>query len=183
MHRECNTWETHGLPYWEQFLAGKFDFDEFCRLDVACWKGQPLAILQQAISKITYRKGFTELMQTLQNKNIATAIISGTVGQFAEQLAKRHGIAYVYANPLGITEGVLDGTTQLNVPGNGKGVIIEKLLRELGLNRQEVAVAGDSHFDLAMFDHAEHSFIVENEKYKEHSKYFVKDFFEIAAKL
>lgn len=183
MHRECGTWESHGLPYWEQFLAGKFDFDEFCRRDVACWRGQPQAILDKAIQQITYRPGFAELMKQLQEKKIATAIISGTVGQFADYLAEKYGIAHVFANPIGISNGVLDGTTTINVPGNGKGLIIEKLLRTLQIGRHETAVVGDSHFDIAMFAHAEHSFIVENEKYKEHSRYFVQDFYEISAML
>jgi phosphoserine phosphatase len=179
MHRECGTWDSYGLPYLEKFLAGKIDFDEFCRMDVACWKGRSSEELAHAISKITYRPGFPELMQALHKRNIATAIISGTVGQFAEHLAKTYRIEHVFANPVDLNQ----GTIELKVPGHSKGIIIEKLLYELGLNRHEVAVAGDSHFDLAMFEHAEHSFIIENEKYQEHSKYFVQDFFEILAKL
>lgn len=197
MHELCGTWKTHGEPYWEQFLAGQFDFDTFCRLDVACWNGQPEETLEKAIQQIQYRPGFTELMDKLKEKNISSAIVSGTVKYFADYIAQNHGITHVFANPLGTAPPgafgatlphsagrvILDGTIEINVPGNGKGLIVEKLLRELGLSRHEVAVVGDSHFDLAMFDHIEHTFIMANEKYKEHSKYFVKDFFEVLKKI
>jgi phosphoserine phosphatase len=179
MHELCGTWKTHGEPYWELFLAGQFDFDTFCRLDVACWKGHPEETLEKAIQQIQYRPGFAELMTKLKEKNISSAIVSGTVKYFADYLARKHSIAHVFANPVNLDK----GTIEINVPGNGKGLIVEKLLRKLGLSRHEVAVVGDSHFDLAMFDHIEHTFIMANEKYKEHSKYFVKDFFEILKKI
>lgn len=179
MHLECGTWESHGLRYWDDFVAGKFDFDEFCRRDVACWKGQPLEILQRSIAKIAYSPGFPELIAALRKKNILLAIISGSIGLFADQLAKTYGFDYVFANPIGIVNGILDGTIDIRVPGNSKGQIMENLVKKLELNRKEVAVAGDSHFDLPMFEHAEHSFIIGNEKYKDHSKYFVRNFLEV----
>lgn len=179
MHEACGTWKSHGLPYWDDFVAGKFDFDEFCRRDVACWKGQPITTLQKVIDQITYTPGFPELMSLLNQKKITTAIISGSVGQFAEQLAQTYGIKYVFANPIGIVDGKLDGTVDIQVPGNSKGEIIERLLKKLTLSKKDVAVAGDSHFDLPMFEHAEHSFIIGNEKYKDHSKYFVRNFLEV----
>lgn len=179
MHENCGTWETHGTKYWDEFCAGKFDFDEFARLDVASWKNQPYQKLLQTIAQVQITPGFTELMEELNKRAITTAVISGTIGQFAEHLQARYGITHLFANPLGITEDLLNGSIELQVPGEGKSAIAKALIKKLQLPASEVAVVGDSQFDIPMFAHAHHSFIINNEKYKSFAKYFIKDFHEI----
>ena len=29
VHRRLGTWDSHGRPYWQRFLAGGLDYDEF----------------------------------------------------------------------------------------------------------------------------------------------------------
>jgi len=183
MHYECGTWETEGKIFLEQFLAGEIDFDEFARRDAKSWGGCNISYLQKAQAKVKITAGFPELMQKLQENNVKTAIISSTVGQFAEYLAQTYGIDYCFANPLGVQNDILDGTIDLQVSGEGKGRILAGLAEKLGLHKEEIAVAGDSRFDLPMFEHAEHTFIIANEKYKNECKYFVRDFWNVLSLL
>ncbi|GBR76980.1 phosphoserine phosphatase [Candidatus Termititenax persephonae] len=182
LHKECGTWAKEGSLYLKQFLAQEINFDEFSRRDARSWQGRGIDYLHRAQGKVQIMAGFPELLRELHKRNIATAIISSTVGQFAEYLAQIYGIDYCHANPLGLKNNVLDGTIDLRVKGEAKGAFAENLAKKLRLTKTEIAAAGDSRFDLPMFAHAEHSFILRNEKFKDKCKYFVKDFFE-AAKL
>ncbi|MDR1996710.1 MAG: HAD family phosphatase [Candidatus Margulisbacteria bacterium] len=179
LHQECGTWETEGKLFLKQFLAGEIDFDEFSSRDARSWRGKSLAYLQKAQAKIKITPGFPELRQELQQRNITTAIISSTIGQFAAHLAQKYRIDYCFANPLGLQNNILDGTIDLQVKGEAKGTILAALVKKLNLQKNEIAVAGDSRFDLPMFAHAEHSFIIGNEQYKKACRYFVRDFGEV----
>lgn len=179
MHYECGTWETEGKIFLKQFIAGEIDFDEFSRRDAKSWTRRDIKYLRQAWDKIKITAGFPELIRKLRETQTVTAIISSTIGQFAEHLAQQYGIRYCYANPLGMQNNILDGTIDLRVAGAAKGKIIADLAQKLNLQKSEIAVAGDSRFDLPMFAHAKHSFIIANEKYKNDCKYFVRDFFEV----
>jgi HAD superfamily phosphoserine phosphatase-like hydrolase len=178
MHQECGTWESGGRLYLQQFLAQEINFDEFSRRDARCWQNRGLDYLRRAQNKVQIAAGFPELMQILHERRIATAIISSTIGQFAEHLARIYRIDHCHANPLGIKDGVLDGTIDLRVKGEAKGSFAENLAKQLNLSKSQIAAAGDSRFDLPMFEHAEHSFIIGNEKFKDRAKYFARDFFE-----
>ncbi|GBR77645.1 phosphoserine phosphatase [Candidatus Termititenax dinenymphae] len=178
MHQECSTWDN-GKQYLQQFLAQEIDFDEFSRRDALSWKDRDINYLHRAQAKIKMTPGFPELIQKLHEQNIKTAIISSTVGQFAEYLADKYRIDYCYANPLGIQNNILDGTINLKVQGEAKGMFAKNLAEKLNLKKEEMAAAGDSHFDLPMFEYAEHSFILHNEKFKDQCKYFVHDFFAV----
>ncbi|MDR1322820.1 MAG: HAD family phosphatase, partial [Candidatus Margulisbacteria bacterium] len=167
LHRECGTWNTNGQLYLQQFTAQEIDFDEFSRRDALSWKNHNSDCLQRAIDQMQIMAGFPELMQELHKRNIAAAIISSTVGQFAEHLARTYGIEHCYANPLGLKNNILDGTIDLRVQGEAKGSFAKNLAKKLRLSKAEIAVAGDSRFDLPMFEHAEHTFILQNEKYKD----------------
>ncbi len=59
---------------------------------------------------------------------------------------------------------VLSGENWVDVmrPGVDKGTGLSELQKRLGVTPKETAVFGDFHNDLPMFDHAEHSFAVEN---------------------
>jgi HAD superfamily phosphoserine phosphatase-like hydrolase len=179
LHQECGTWDKEGSLYLKQFLAQEIDFDEFSRRDARSWQGRGVDYLRRAQSKVQIMAGFPELMQELHKRNITTAIISSTVGQFAEYLADLYKIDHCFANPLGIKNNILDGTIDLRVQGEAKGVFAENLAKKLQLSPAEIAVAGDSRFDLPMFEYAEHTFILQNEKFRNKCKYFVKDFFEV----
>ncbi|MDR2430686.1 MAG: HAD family phosphatase [Candidatus Margulisbacteria bacterium] len=180
MHYECGTWQNGGELFLRQFLADEINFDEFSRRDALSWTGKSAELLRRAQARIKITPGFPELMDRLRARNTATAIISSTIGQFAAHLAQKYKIDYCFANPLGLKNGILDGTIDLRVKGEAKGRILAALAQKLNLDKSEIAVAGDSRFDLPMFKHAEHSFIIGNEKYKNAGKYFVKDFFEVS---
>lgn len=183
MHYECGTWETEGKVFLQQFIAGKIDFDEFSRRDAKSWTGRNISYLKKAQAKTKITAGFPELLAELHKNNISTAIISSTIGQFAQELTKTYKIDHCFANPLGVKNNILDGTIDLQVKGEIKGQLLAELARKLNLTKAEIAVAGDSRFDIPMFEHAEHSFIIANEKYKDKCKYFVKDFQEVLEKL
>jgi phosphoserine phosphatase len=118
-------------------------------------------------------------MNYVHQHKLQSAIVSCSIGQYAEYLAKKFKIDHVFANPLEIKNNQLTGQLDLQVRANQKKEILEKLIKKLQLKKSNIAVFGDSKFDLPMFEHTHHSFIIRNAKYKTQAKYFINDFFEV----
>ncbi len=179
LHKVCGTWESKGKPYLEQYLREEIDFDEFARRDVASWKDLTVIKMEEAFTQVALAPGFSELIDVLHQKNIATAIVSCSIGQFGEYLKNRFKIDYLYTNPLEIINGRLTGKISLDVPGEKKADILAVLVKKINIAKENIAVIGDSHFDLPMFSHSQHTFIIKNAKYQDQARYFIQDFFEV----
>jgi len=154
IHEEMGTWESHGIKYYEEFLAGKFGYNAFIRKDVACWKGLPLSNVRKAIKRMQYIPELKKTIRKLSKLGIDTALVSSSIEIFARYVEKKFGIKHVYANPLRTKDGRLAGKVELLVPGKGKGRITRYIKRSLGLKKREILAVGDSTYDLPMFKEA-----------------------------
>jgi phosphoserine phosphatase len=154
MHRLNGTWHSHGLPYWERYLSGKIEYDEFARLDVAAWRGAPSALLDKAAAAVSLTPGCPELLSTLREARVAVAVISNGLMCAAERFRRDYGTTHVFANRAIASDAVLTGEVEILVPYAGKGELLHALACQLGLERQEIAAVGDSPSDIAMFAEA-----------------------------
>ncbi len=152
LHRENGTWESHGVPYWQKYRAGEFGLTAFIRKDVACWKGLPEERMHKAFQKVRYIKDAERTVRALNKAGITTALVSSSVLQFAEFVAERFGIRHVFANPIGIYNGVLTGTVNVLVPAQGKGRVTAQLKRDLKVKKKHVLAVGDSVHDIPLFE-------------------------------
>lgn len=151
IHRQMGTWESHGLKYWDEFRQGKFGFNAFIRKDVACWKGMAFSKVEKAISQIEYIPKIKETITALKEEGASTALVSSSVGQFAQFVADKFGIDAVFANPVELRHGKLTGRVALEVPGLGKGRVTRALKKTMDLKKRELLALGDSVFDMPMF--------------------------------
>lgn len=179
MHKACGTWESHGQKYLTMFKNKEIDFDRFAQLDAQSWQNQPAAKLKEAFDNTKLIAGFKELLLYLKQKKIQTAIISCSIGQFADHLQKRYAFDHVYANHVEVFDQQLTGKINLSVTGSGKAATLENLLKKIGLKKWQTAAVGDSDSDLPLLHKAGASFIMRNQRLKEQADYLVKDFFEI----
>lgn len=179
MHKACGTWESAGKVFLQMYNRGEITFEEFSQLDVKNWQGASQKKLERIMRKIKIVPGFQELMKYLHKHDIKTALVSCSVGQFADYLAEKFGIDYVFANPLEIKAGKIGGKIKLKVKGHQKSQILKKLIRKLKLGKKHLAVCGDSKFDVPMFKHSHHTFIVKNAKYKNEARYFIDNYYDV----
>jgi len=151
MHRELGTWHSHGLPYWERYLAGAVHYDEFARMDVAAWRGAPEALLRQAAMRVPLVPGCAETLRKLRRAGVHLALISNGLMHLAERFRSEFGFSHVHANRALSDAGTLTGEIEIAVPYEGKGRVLKEIAATLGLRREEIASVGDSAADLAMF--------------------------------
>lgn len=153
MHRKVGTWETHGQRYWDEYRAGKFEYDTFARMDVAAWKDTPYPVLQSAASEVAFMPGCEMLLRALGSAGIQTAILSCGLTDVAHRF-RPLGVGHIIANSVLEKDGVLTGELDIILPYEQKGVAMESIAREYGLSRDEIAAVGDSRSDIAMFERA-----------------------------
>ena len=151
MHRQLDTWQSHGLPYWHRYLAGGLGYDEFARMDVAVWRGAPEAVLLEAAMEVPLMAGCAEALGELRRAGVQMALISNGLTCVAERFQREFGFSHVYANTALSHDGVLTGEFDLSVPYEHKGLVLARLAAELGLGREQIASVGDSAADVAMF--------------------------------
>jgi len=151
MHRKLGTWESHGLPYWNRYLTGGLEYDEFARMDVAAWAGAPAAMLQEAAGEVPLMAGCTETLSELSAAGVIVAIITNGLACVADRFRLDFGVEHIHANRV-VTDGDrLTGEIEIRVPYAGKGQALNMLAAELGLSREQMASVGDSASDVAMF--------------------------------
>lgn len=152
MHRQLGTWRSHGLPYWQRYLAGGLHYDEFARMDVAVWRGAPEALLREAARQVPLMCGCAEALSELRRKGMSLALISNGLTCVAERFRREFGFSHVCANTALSRDGALTGELDLSVPYAHKGLVLARIAEELGLRREQIASVGDSAADVAMFE-------------------------------
>jgi len=154
MHLKLGTWESHGLRYWEEFKAGRLHYDEFARLDVATWKGAPVALLEEAVAEVPLMPGCRDLLEFLDRRGVRTAIVSNGLERLGSRLAREVGVERVAANREVVHDGVLTGDLELRVSYGAKGSLLAELAGQMDVPLERVAAVGDGPADVAMFERA-----------------------------
>jgi phosphoserine phosphatase len=140
----------------EEFITGKIDDHEFIRRDVALWmRNGPVTIndIENILRDPPITPGAHELVETLHDQGIATAIVSGGLEPMARDVARRLGIQEVHANGL-LThdDGTLAGEGILGTPLVNKAAPVHRILERENIDPGRAASIGDSCPDTAMFE-------------------------------
>lgn len=151
MHRKWGTWESHGAPYWDRYRAGELHYDEFAMMDVACWEGAPVDLLQESVREVPLMTGCEQLVASLHYSGIRTVIITNGLLVVARRLVEAFNMSHAAGNALETREGRLTGELQIRVPFDAKGEILEELCRRFGVSCSEAAAVGDGTADTGMF--------------------------------
>lgn len=140
----------------KSFIDGEIDDHEFIRRDVALWmKNGPvrMADIENILADPPMTPGGVELVETLHDEGIATAIVSGGLEPMAREVGRRLGIKEIHANGLATDpDGVLTGEGVLGTPLVDKGRPVQAILEREGVEPGRTATVGDSCPDIAMFE-------------------------------
>lgn len=140
----------------ESAMRGEIDFKESFTRRVALLKGLDVSVMQEIADNIPITEGVDRLMEVLKRCGYKIAILSGGFTFFGEQLQRRFGIDYVYANNLEVDEnGKLTGRFLGDiVDGHRKAELLKLIAQVEKVNLAQTIAVGDGANDLPMLSEA-----------------------------
>lgn len=136
-------------------MRGEIDFQESFRKRVGALKGLSSEKLQEINDNLPLMEGMPRLVTTLVKAGFKTVILSGGMQQCGDYLQQKFGFDHVYANHLGMTDGVLNGEVEGDiVDGQRKAELLELIANAEGFKLEECTVIGDGANDLPMINKA-----------------------------
>lgn len=140
----------------ERAMRGEIDFKESFTERVALLKGLDASVMQDIAEHMPITEGADRLMSVLKRCGYKIAILSGGFTFFGEQLRRRYGIDYVYANELEIDEnGKLTGRYVGDiVDGKRKAELLKLIAQVEQVNLAQTIAVGDGANDLPMISEA-----------------------------
>lgn len=140
----------------EAAMQGDIDFETSLRQRVSLLKNIPVSALETVYEKkLALNPGALSMMQTLQQHNIRTALVSGGFTFFTERLKQRLGLDFTQANRLAVDDGVLTGEIVGSVCGaQAKADFLKHCCTELDIENDQTLAMGDGANDLLMMREA-----------------------------
>ena len=140
----------------ERAMRGEIDFKESFTQRVSLLKGLDISVMKDIADHLPITEGADRLMSVLKRCGYKIAILSGGFTYFGEQLRRRYGIDYVYANELEIDEnGKLTGRYIGDiVDGKRKAELLKLIAQVEQVNLAQTIAVGDGANDLPMISEA-----------------------------
>lgn len=140
----------------ERAMRGEIDFKESFTQRVSLLKGLDVSVMKDIAEHLPITEGADRLMSVLKRCGYKIAILSGGFTYFGEQLRRRYGIDYVYANELEIDEnGKLTGHYVGDiVDGKRKAELLKLIAQVEQVNLAQTIAVGDGANDLPMISEA-----------------------------
>lgn len=140
----------------EAAMRGEIDFETSLRQRVALLKGLDVSALEQVYEqRLQLNPGAEEMLATLKQNGIKTALVSGGFTFFTERLKARLGLDFTMANVLGEENGRLTGEVVGEICGaQSKADFLLAHCELLGITPNQVIAMGDGANDLLMMEAA-----------------------------
>jgi len=152
IHRKLNIWESNADEFQRLFREGSIDYGEFCRRDALLWKGLALPEVLEIAGQIPYQEGAKETVAALKEMDIFTVIISTGLSFVVDKVRDELGINMSLSNELLTEKGFLTGETIINVEYDKKGYWVNKILKDMNIDRSAACAIGDGEGDKGMFE-------------------------------
>ncbi len=158
IHKRLGKWYGFAEEYQKQFLSGKISYERFCELDAEVWKGMSVEKLLEIVKTVPFHPGADELINYLKNKRMNLAMISSGLSVLSDWVHQRYGFDYSVSNDLLHENGILTGKVRIQVYYDKKAEWVRRIMKEFGVESEEVIAIGDSKGDIDMFQMAGFSF-------------------------
>jgi len=155
-------------------------------------KGLGIDEFLRIFRSIPLREDAEHVVKVLKREGIKTAIISNSYDVAVEDLRKRLGMDYGYANKLVIKNGYITGEViphnrnlskrfpECRIHSICKRDVLRSLCKNLGIGREEAAAVGDGEVDICMLKEAGLGIAIgENEKVIKEADIWVENLMEI----
>lgn len=138
----------------ESAMRGEIDFATSLTRRVALLKGLPEGSLARVYEeRLTLNPGAENLMQSLKERNVRRALVSGGFTYFTDKLKQRLALDDTLSNTLEIENGLLTGRVIGDiVDGAAKADFLKYLAHTHGVALENCIAVGDGANDLLMMD-------------------------------
>lgn len=136
-------------------MRGELDFHAALRQRVALLRGQPITMIDRALSDMTLSPGAETLVSTMKGWGATTILISGGFTPFTAHVQTQTGFDQAIGNTLGMQDGHLTG--EVLGPIVDKHIKQQTLLHQAaaaGISPAETLAVGDGANDLLMLQAA-----------------------------
>ncbi len=152
LHKRLGKWYGFAKKYQDRFLAGEINYEQFCELDAHVWKGMTVEELSEIAQTVPFYSGVDKLIGHLKERGLKLAMVSSGLSLFSDWVHQKYGFDYSVSNDLLHGNGVLTGKVKIQVYFDKKAEWVEKILKQFGVNPEEVIAIGDSKGDIDMFE-------------------------------
>jgi phosphoserine phosphatase len=151
IHKRLGKWYGFAEEYQNQFLAGEISYEEFCERDAQVWKGMKVEELLKIVETVPFHPGVDELINYLKQKQLKLSMISSGLSLLSDWVHQKYGFDYSVSNDLLHENGVLTGKVKIQVYYDKKAEWVRRIMKEFGVESEEVIAIGDSRGDIDMF--------------------------------
>ena len=147
IHEKMGTTD-HQREHFELYRNGEIDMEEWSRITVEQWGGRTVEEFREAMNEATPIDGLEPAIRSLKNDGFIIGVVSAGVLQYVESLVEDVPIDFIISNYIDIEDGHLTGDSDIQVTDINKKNWFEDLVRKYEINASNVALIGDSEYDL-----------------------------------
>ena len=138
----------------EEALNGAKDWSHNYEKRVALLQGMSVKRLENIYQSLPLAEGAKELIASLKNQGIKTAIISGAWSEYAEYIARMTGIEHCFATSWELDNGQVTGRISGPILSpEAKWKVLRQLAEEHQILPENIVVVADGYNDLEMMTH------------------------------
>jgi phosphoserine phosphatase len=152
IHKRLGKWYGFAEDYQNQFLAGRISYEAFCEHDAQVWKGMKVEEVLKIVKTVAFHPGVDELIHYLKDKGLKLAMVSSGLSLLSIWVHQKYGFDYSVSNDLLHENGVLTGKVKIQVYYDKKAEWVRRIMKEFGVESEEVIAIGDSKGDFDMFE-------------------------------
>ncbi|MFB6470803.1 MAG: HAD-IB family phosphatase [Vulcanisaeta sp. AZ3] len=145
LHRILGT-ETWASVNRDAYKEGLIDYKDWALVDALLWFGVPRMWVEPPI---TLRKGALDLLKVLKDSGVKVIAVSGGLNYTAVPIGNY--VDYFISNELVIGDD--ESLISVRIVVENKG-FVDELIKEMGINWDEVIAVGDSDMDMPMLKRA-----------------------------
>jgi len=145
---------TQGQMHLEMWQRGEITYEEWARLDAAQWAGRKVHEVERLLRAIPYVPGAPEVVGRLRASGVRIVLVSTGLDLHGRQVMEDLHCDALFANELGVRDGVLTGEVRVRVDLEGKGEIVRQLQEAWDVPPSACLAVGDGESDIPMFQRA-----------------------------
>jgi phosphoserine phosphatase len=136
-------------------MRGEIDFKQALAERVKLLEGLPLPTALTLLQKIELTPGADRFVHALRSLGFRIGLVSGGFTVFVDELKRRYGLDFAFANELEIRDGKLTGRVQGTiVDGERKAQVLKDMAQVYNCRLEQTVAVGDGANDMLMLQTA-----------------------------
>ena len=138
----------------EKAMQGEIDFETSIKDRVKLLEGTSIEEIEKVADELPLMPGAEETINTLKEKDLDVAIISGSFDVVAEKVKDKLGVDAVYTNSFSVEDGKLTGEVTGPLVSGSKLDVLKDHVEKAEITLDDVVAVGDGANDISMIESA-----------------------------